>query len=85
MGAKGHPLAEFRFVKILQKKERKKEVHIRIIQKLKRRVCFCSAEASQADVGWLSVNVAKSLRAFVESVFANSRKKTSVLQFRGKR
>ena len=42
-------------------------------------------EGSQADVGWLSVNVAKSLRAFVESVFANSRVKTLFLQFRENR
>ena len=33
---------------------------------------------SQADVGWLSVNMAKSLRAFVESVFANLRVKNIV-------
>ena len=33
---------------------------------------------SQAGVGWLSWSVAKSLRAFVESVFANSRVKNVV-------
>ena len=40
---------------------------------------------SQADVGWLSVNVAKSLRAFVESVFANSRVKNIVFTIQGKK
>ena len=34
--------------------------------------------SSQADVGWLSVNVAKSLRAFVECVNANFRDKNVV-------
>ena len=36
------------------------------------------ARDSQAGVGWLSWSVAKSLRAFVESVFANSRVKNVV-------
>ena len=37
-----------------------------------------SACLSQAGVGWLSWSVAKSLRAFVESVFASSRVKNVV-------
>ena len=37
-----------------------------------------SIPASQAGVGCLSWSVAKSLRAFVESVFANSRVKNVV-------
>ena len=39
---------------------------------------------SQAGVGWLSWSVAKSLRAFVESVFANSRVKNVVFTIQGK-
>ena len=41
-------------------------------------------ECSQAGVGWLSWSVAKSLRAFVESVFANSRVKNVVFTIQGK-
>ena len=41
-------------------------------------------KTSQAGVGWLSWSVAKSLRAFVESVFANSRVKNVVFTIQGK-
>ena len=51
-------------------------------------ICWCNflAFISQADVGWLSVNVTKSLRAFVERVNANFRDKNVVfLQSSGNR
>ena len=41
-------------------------------------------ESSQAGVGWLSWSVTESLRAVVESVFANSRVKNVVFTIEGK-
>ena len=47
-------------------------------------ICWCNflAFISQADVGWLSVNVTKSLRAFVERVNTNFRDKNVVFYYR---